>query len=62
MSIGHNLLLREYLSIEWLHLLRHIGHDHPENVLTNIIFHLWHEFFKRIWDARKNLLHRSIGG
>ncbi len=46
MSIGHNLILRGYLSIEWLHLLRHVGHDCPENVLTNIIFHLWHEFFK----------------
>jgi hypothetical protein len=59
MSIGHNLILRGYLSIEWLHLLRHSGHERPETVLPNLIFHLWHEFFKRIWEARNTLLHRS---
>ena len=45
MAIGQNLLLRGYLSIEWLHLLRHMGHDRPENAIVNIIFHIWHKFF-----------------
>jgi hypothetical protein len=36
-----------------------MGHDRPENALVNIIFHIWHEFFQRLWDTRNNILHRS---
>ena len=59
LAIGHNLTLRGYLATEWLHLLRYSGHARPETAITNIIFHTWHDFFKRIWDARNNLLHRT---
>ncbi len=59
MDIGQHLFIRGFLSIEWLHLLRHTHHDRLENVLTNIIGLLWHEFITPIWKVRNNILHRS---
>jgi hypothetical protein len=59
MDIGQHLFIRGFLSIEWLYLLRHTHHNRPENVLTNIIGFLWHEFITPIWKVRNNILHRS---
>ena len=59
MDIGQNLLLRGFISVEWLHLLRHTRHDRPEIIMTNIVWFLWHEVVIPIWKARNDLLHRS---
>ena len=59
MDIGQSLFVRGLLSVEWLYLLRHTRHERPENVLTNIIWFLWHDFVIPIWKVRNNLLHRS---
>ena len=52
LDIGHHLLLRGFLSTEWTRFLRYVGHERPENAITNIITHIWHDFFHRIWIAR----------
>ena len=57
MDIGQNLLLRGFLSVEWLHLLHHTRHDRPDTIMTNIVWFLWHEVVTPIWKARNDLLH-----
>ena len=59
LSIGKDLLVRGLLSHEWCHLLSHLGYDRPDNALTNIIWFLWHDFVRPLWDTRNHLLHRS---
>ena len=59
LGIGQDLLVRGLLSIEWIHLLTHLGYDRPDNALTNIIWFLWHDFVRPLWDTRNHLLHRS---
>lgn len=58
-DIGQDLLIRGFLSKEWLHLLAHTGHNRPDNVLTNIIRFLWNDLIRPIWDTRNQILHRS---
>ncbi len=59
MDIGQEMIVRGFLSTEWLHLLRNAQHDRPDALLTKVIWFLWHDFLRPLWKTRNDILHRT---
>lgn len=58
MDIGQHLLIRGFLSIEWLHLLTHAGYTRPDNAIIKLILFIWDKIVHPIWTTRNTLLHK----